>query len=339
MESRLSRSGVKETTLDYAKDFAERRGMAEQFGVSSEIRLDVTEGQDHDSRARVVDSTRTAQDWSLRERAADAERTPSPADPGRNHEDDIAGSRSFRVEESAHRSSPAKRSMFAGLKLKAFGSPEKSSKLTEEPNRDRARQNPDKDRFAERVRPLSNFEQAVDQYARAFNAANKQLGQRLPLLDVQRQSLQAAGQQLDQVKPGSQELIQSALQHDDRTAAAMIELSGRERVGQLVAGIERERSALANTDVRADRFVQRWQELQAERRELQGWQNNEARGKVEDQMRGMAKGLERDPSVDAALRNRAQELGISHVGKDHNIAREMERQIGQGRSQSRGIER
>lgn len=339
MESRLSRSGVKETTLDYAKDFAERRGLAEQFGVSSEIRLDVAKGQNHDSRARVVDFTRVAQDRSLSERSAVAERTPSPADPGRRGEDDIAGSRSSRIEESAHKSSPTKRSMFAGLKLKAFGSSEKSSKLLEERQRDKERHNPEKDRFAERMRPLSNFEQAVDQYARAFSAANKQLGQELPLLDVQRQSLQTAGQQLDQVKPGSQELIRSALQHDDRVAAAMTELSGRERVGQLVAGIERERRALANPDVRADRFVQRWQELQAERQELQGWQNHAARGKVEDQMRGMAKGLERDPSVDAALRNRAQELGISHVGKDHNIAREMERQIGQGRSQSRGIER
>ncbi|NTJ35912.1 Ti-type conjugative transfer relaxase TraA [Agrobacterium rhizogenes] len=39
LESRLSRSGAKETTLDYAKDFAERRGIAEAFGVRSEIEL------------------------------------------------------------------------------------------------------------------------------------------------------------------------------------------------------------------------------------------------------------------------------------------------------------
>lgn len=37
LEKRLSRSGVKETTLDYTRDFAERRGIAEQIGVSSEI--------------------------------------------------------------------------------------------------------------------------------------------------------------------------------------------------------------------------------------------------------------------------------------------------------------
>ncbi|MGD6729408.1 Ti-type conjugative transfer relaxase TraA, partial [Xanthomonas citri pv. citri] len=45
LENRLSRSGVKETTLDYTRDFAERRGIAgdpgiaEQMGVRSEIEI------------------------------------------------------------------------------------------------------------------------------------------------------------------------------------------------------------------------------------------------------------------------------------------------------------
>ncbi|EPR22689.1 conjugal transfer protein TraA [Agrobacterium sp. TS43] len=39
LENRLSRSGAKETTLDYVRDFAERRGIAEKLGVKSEIEL------------------------------------------------------------------------------------------------------------------------------------------------------------------------------------------------------------------------------------------------------------------------------------------------------------
>ncbi|WP_206533520.1 Ti-type conjugative transfer relaxase TraA [Mesorhizobium sp. M5C.F.Cr.IN.023.01.1.1] len=39
LESRLSRSGAKETTLDYTRDFAERRGIADAFGVKSEIEI------------------------------------------------------------------------------------------------------------------------------------------------------------------------------------------------------------------------------------------------------------------------------------------------------------
>lgn len=39
LERRLSRSGVKETTLDYTRDFAERRGITEQMGISREIEI------------------------------------------------------------------------------------------------------------------------------------------------------------------------------------------------------------------------------------------------------------------------------------------------------------
>ncbi len=39
LEQRLSRSGVKETTLDYTREFAERRGIAEAFVIRSEIEV------------------------------------------------------------------------------------------------------------------------------------------------------------------------------------------------------------------------------------------------------------------------------------------------------------
>lgn len=66
-------------------------------------------------------------------------------------------------------------------------------------------------------------------------------------------------------------------------------------------------------------------------------QCHEARGKVEGQMRGMAKGLERDPQVESILRNRSQDLGISHIRREQNIAQEMERSLTRGRSL--GLER
>jgi hypothetical protein len=333
LEDRLSRSGVKETTLDYAREFAERRGLAEQLGISSEIRLDVAQGQDHEGGARAVDPARVVQDRSSHERSADAERTPSLADPGRTGADERAGSLGSGVGEGAQKSASPKRNMFAGLKLRATGPSEKSSEL--QGRQDKERENPERDRFADRVRPMSGFEQAVETYARALSVAEKQVGQGLPLLDVHKQELSKAGDRLDQVRPGSHALLRSSLQHDPASGDALTERSGRERVGQLIAGMDRERAALADPQVRTERFIQRWQELQSERHER--WHDDEERGKVEGQMRSMAKGLERDPQVETALRNRAPELGISHAGKDHNIAREMEQQIGQG--QSRGIER
>ncbi len=93
----------------------------------------------------------------------------------------------------------------------------------------------------------------------------------------------------------------------------------------------------ADPNVRADRFVERWQELQGQREQLRGWQHDEARGKVEGQMRGMTKGLERDLQVESILRNRSKELGVSQIRREQNMAQEMDRTLSRGRSL--GLER
>ncbi|WP_457588951.1 Ti-type conjugative transfer relaxase TraA [Ensifer canadensis] len=53
LSASMSRSGAKETTLDYTSTFAERRGLAEEFGVPSEITVNL-------SPDRAVDSARDA---------------------------------------------------------------------------------------------------------------------------------------------------------------------------------------------------------------------------------------------------------------------------------------
>ena len=47
----------------------------------------------------------------------------------------------------------------------------------------------------------------------------------------------------------------SALQHDPEMRRAMTELSGRERTGQLVAGMDRERAALADPGLRGHFYI------------------------------------------------------------------------------------
>ncbi|GHD21365.1 Ti-type conjugative transfer relaxase TraA [Tianweitania populi] len=341
LEKRLSRSGAKEATLDYTKGFAERRGIAERLGVGSEI--EVPPGQvarDHvDPR---TERKVTVEDHSL---ARGSSQKPGPdlarENQGRPRQDP-PGNRSSVADRNgvagtdAPKAKPQKRSMFDGLKLPVSRgvSRERSiASLGQRTGKEEA------DRFAERTRPMSSFEQAIDHYARAFSAADKQLNQGLPLLEMQKQELQGARQQLEQVRPGSHDLIRSALQHDPEMKDVIANHAGRDRVIQLVAGMERERAAQADPHVRAERFVQQWQSLQAERQELRGWSNEEARDKVENQMRTMAKTLERDPQADAALRRRSQELGIRYLRQDQTIAREMERELSRSRDRDRGMER
>lgn len=342
LEHRLSRSGVKETTLDYTRDFAERRGIAEQLGARSEIEI-----RGECAELRPEWESKAEDHRFLRGSAykvgTDIKREESARNLVRDHKNhDVA-------REGLQKAPTQKRSIFAGLKLsvgRGAALERGTASKTQRPEREEGLRSSGRDqeasaahRLADRARPLSAFEQAVDHYAQAFSAADKQIRENLPVLETQKQELRIAGQQLDRARPGSHELIRSALQHDPKTVEAITELSGRARVGELVGGMDRERVALADPSVRAERFVQRWHELQGERRQLQGWQHDEARQKVEGEMRGMVKGLERDAQVESVLRNRSQDLGIRHMRQDQTIAREMERQLSQSRSRGLGLER
>jgi len=76
------------------------------------------------------------------------------------------------------------------------------------------------------------------------------------------------------------------------------------RAGEVEAEIR------ADPSLRADRFVQRWRELDRQRARFardNDWQDER---KIRDSMGVMAKSLERDPQMEPILRNRSRDLGI-----------------------------
>lgn len=361
LERRLSRSGVKETTLDYTRDFAERRGIAEQMGVRSEIEIpaeraglraerESTAG-DHalDRRSSQKVGADLAQDLRADPRedlAGDRQQRRNPFEglklgrgaAAEGPQEDRAGEDGPQIDQKRpQQAEKQRRGMFAGLKLNARPAP--SQERSERPEREGSlRPAPAPDRLAERARRQSPLEQAVDRYARAYESVAQHRREGLPVLDMQRQEMQQAGQQLDQVQDGMKDLMRSTLQHDPQTARAMTELSGRERVAHVIDGMKREHAALQDPNVRAERFVNRWQELDGQRQKLRGWQHDEARGKVESQMSGLAKSLERDPQAESIVRNRSRELGIRHEPRrGQSIARELQDEMTRGQRLSRGI--
>ena len=339
LERRLSRSGAKETTLDYTRDFAERRGIAESLGIRSEIEVP-REGLSRDGaeqrpereataeRARIEDSPAKSMLEIHKDLAQDLF-----SYAGLDHgEDQGAG----RVERQTEKPAPRRRSMFDGLKLNAAS---RAPAEPGQPEREGGRKvlAPAPDRLAARLRAPTPLEAAVDRYARAYASADQHLRDGLPILDMQKQELRAAGQQLNQVKGGMRNLMLSTLQHDPKTEQAITDLSGRERVARVIEGMTRENAALADPHVRAERFVTRWQALQAQRRELYGRYDDEARGKVESQLNGMAQSLERDPQVDSLLRNRRRELGLrQEPQREKPVARELQDEVERGHQISRG---
>ncbi|TCN34350.1 Ti-type conjugative transfer relaxase TraA [Shinella granuli] len=328
LERRLSRSGVKETTLDYTSDFAERRGIAETLGVRSEIEIPAE--RPPVERERIEDrAPRSSQKVGV-DLAADRQQQRRSA--AERPELDRAGNNGPQIDQKRpQQAEKQRRGMFDGLKLKASRTP---SSPEQRPEREGSlRPAPAQDRLAERARPLSALETAVDRYARAYKSAHQHMREGLPILDMQRQDMREAGQQLDQARPGTHDLMRSALQYDPQIERSMTELSGRERVAQVMDGLKREQSAQQDPNIRAERFVERWQDLKAQRHELHGWQHDQARGKVEGQMQGLAKSLERDPQVESILRNRRHELGIGQqIRQNEGISRELEQSITRGRT-------
>ena len=163
-----------------------------------------------------------------------------------------------------------------------------------------------------RARSLSPFEQAIDRHARALGEVNKFYRKGLPIPETQSREMDAARQGLDETRPGTLALLRSAWAHDPHVERALSDLSGQERIDQIVAGLDRERAAVADPNVRAERFVHRWQELQGERDKL-GWQEHAERERIEGEMHALGSRLDDDPQMEAVLRDRGEALGIGEA--------------------------
>ncbi len=93
------------------------------------------------------------------------------------------------------------------------------------PARDETTVRDNLDSLAERARSSSLLEQAVDRYAQTHQAIERQREQNLPVLEAQNQAYRTAAEQLEQARPGSHALMQSALQYDPKSAQAISELT------------------------------------------------------------------------------------------------------------------
>ena len=301
LESRLSRSGLKETTLDYALDFAERRGIAETLGVRSEIEI----------RASQASTAGPAQAAAGADHPA---RAPKPHPRAFRRSAAMGGGSGPHAGPQA--GAKPRRGMFDGLKLNAGRVAAQGQDAA--PRRPAAEDSLGATgRDLSRARSLSPFEQAVDRHARALGEVDKFYRKGLPIPEAQSRELDAARQGLDQARPGTLALCDPPGRMTT-VVRALSDLSGQERIDQIVAGLDRERAALADPNVRAERFVDRWQELQGERDKL-GWQEHAERERIEGEMRSLSSRLDGDPQLEAVLRDRGEALGIGEAERSRAV--------------------
>ena len=295
LKATLSRSGAKESTLDYVQGFAAQRGIADNLGIKSEIKVE----RFVERQSQTVEDPMQSR-GSSEKRVEDLERKKHGRDPQPPKEE------------------PQRRGMFDGLKLR------RGSKPTQETVQPRI---PDNDRLQAR----SLFEKSVDRYARAYIDAGQADRAGLPVLESQKQELQKAGQELDKIRPGSARHLRSAFDHDPKVYQDATELQGQDRANQLVKAIEQERQFQADPNIRAERAISQWQRLDRERQGLRGIQHKEDRQRIEADMRTVANTIKDDPQVEKVVRDRAKELGISHIRQGQNITAAMEQKLSRGR--------
>jgi hypothetical protein len=212
--------------------------------------------------------------------------------------------RSRTQDADASQPPEKKRGMFTGLKLEAKGerSNQEAGQATGQvagqvrgPEIGAGREGGSAPRSDD-----SGLLRATETYARAYMDAARMRGMGLPVVEHQKMALQKAGAALDGVRPGATAELHSALRHDPETRRAMIE-KGPERAAQLVAGMDRERQAQLDPNVRAERLVDRWNKLEAEHASLDGREHRDVRHGVETRMRSLAGEIARDLPAQAAL--------------------------------------
>jgi hypothetical protein len=101
-------------------------------------------------------------------------------------------------------------------------------------------------------------------------------------------------------------------------------------------------------NLRAERVVKDWNGLEAQRKELKGWENYKTLEKVKGQMRELAHEFKLEPQLEMALKGRAKELGITSGSRLGRVLQEKdldralsiaEHDLGRGRGLGLGFSR
>ncbi len=299
----LGRERVKDMASDYPRDPAQDvRAFGDRRGIEAETVIPKARDRADDVGAEISSAERGPP--AAPERTAAAEPAPQRGI--------FDGFRPQPIERGAdpEQSSPApKRGMFDGLKLSAGRtSPEMPVPVRADRGEDR------------------DYNRAVERASRSAEAVLQARASGGVVLEHQKVALERATQALDQIRPGASRDLSSATQRDP----ALLRDAAAGRSGPMIEAMAQEARVRTDPNLRADRFVERWQGLQQQRSAAEQGGDRAGAARAATALEGLAKGLERDPQVESQLRNRRPELGLERdIGRD--LARELAQTLERGR--------
>ena len=175
--------------------------------------------------------------------------------------------------------------------------------------------------------------EGVRGYARAFADVERMGRDGLPVLAHQDLALKRAWGAIRAASPEAAQDLRSALSRRPGLAGRVDQPGGPEAISKALA---QEGQVRRDPQARAERFVESWTQAKTQHAGLSGWQNAEARRRVEDRMKGLASGLARDPQVESLLAGRRRELGLAPGGNPIlGLGQELVRVLGLGRGLGR----
>jgi len=267
-------------------------------------RLDLHYGRDDfASRDKLINTL-------SRDRAKDM---ASDYEPARNYAEQRGITFRERVGEIVRKIVPEKvRGIFDGLRLPAAGGQGPEREKGPEPERRSAfvgfrpdRAAPVRDTTAEKMEAR---DQAVQRHARALTRIWDMQDRELPVLPHQKTELEKTRQTLDGYGKHVARDMEAAYRRDPDLAR---DTAAGDGTGPARQAMRDERDIRQGQERRADRFVERWQNLgQTSQRQYQAGDMSGYRS-TRAEMGNMAKSLERDPQIESLLANRKRELGIA----------------------------
>ena len=337
-DRRLVRTLSRERTKDMASDYPmyrDRDGEAQSFadrrGLSGEIRLP-------DAPERKGVELLGPRAGTMRQMGED----PRPREIG-PHE---ASGRGAGDAKAAAERQP-RRGMFDGLKLSAepakVAEPAQGAKEKAAPKRgmfdglklSSRTPTPAKEAPARAEQGHTHdFRRAVERASRSAEAVLQARASGGPVLEHQKVALERATEALDQIRAGASRDMASAFQREP----GLLHEAAAGRSGPMMDAMAHEAKVRADPNLRADRFVERWQQLSQDRDRLYRAGDMTGREKAGKEMAGMAKSLERDPQVESILRGRERELGLEMgMGRGRDLGHQLTHELGIGRD--RGLSR
>lgn len=153
------------------------------------------------------------------------------------------------------------------------------------------------------------------------------------LLGDELEELRQARQGLDAYDPHYSRDVEGAYRADPTLAH---EAAGG-NIGRAVQAMRLEGELRRDAPARADRFVERWTSLDAQREAA--YRAGDIRGdrRIRNTMGEMAKGLERDPQVESILAGKKAQLGIGGLGFTASLTRQLAISIGVDLGRGLGI--